>query len=157
METGLTEYMVYICHYMFWLDKVFMLKITTKWHKSSRPPKFKCYFFFASEVALLEAVGWVANRVNLGTTWEGIFVAAEALLIDNPENLLECLLLTNGEAHHGGSGCPCDCFGCHGQRKVRYEWHSFTSIHSLFLCVYLLLFWLKLMSHNPDFQNHLLW
>lgn len=128
---------------MFWLDKVFMLMVTTKWHKSSRPRKFKCYFFFCCRggIAWSSRVGskpdLVATWVNLGRTWEGIFVAAEALLIDNPAYLLECLFLTNGEAHHGGSGCPCHCFGCHGQRKVRYEWPSFTSIHSLFLYVFL--------------------
>jgi len=26
--------------------------------------------------------------------------------------------------------------GCHGQRRVRYEWPSFTSIHTLYLYIY---------------------
>lgn len=123
---------------------------------ASRPPKMKCYFF-AAEVELLEAVGWVANRT---WSWRGstseehekerIFVAAEALLLIDKSGIIywSVCFWQNGEVHHGGSGCPCHCFGCHGQRKVRYEWPSFTSIHSLFLCV--LLFWLKLMSHNHN-------
>ena len=97
-------------------------------------PSFEFTSFFCRVgIAWISRVGGkpdlVMTLVNLGRTWERIFVAKEALLIDNMAYLLVCLFPKPGRPTIG-SGCLYQCFGCHGQRKVRYEWPSFTSIRS---------------------------